>query len=379
MRVIILILLVFSINQFPEKESKSSLIQDFSAIEKFINDEYEKGNFSGSIVIGDREGILFQKHAGLANRVWNMPVESTTRFDIASINKSFIAALILKAVEEDKLSLDSKLVDLLEDVSYSGAFHPSITIHHMLSHTSGIPDYDGVSDSLKEEGFLGLKRQHFDPKSYIDFISQLPTVFDPGESFYYSNFSYHLLAIILERIYDMPFENLLKEKITIPYGMNETFSTTNNEQVFPRVAEAYNYNEGSKEWYRNSFIDLTLGRRIFSSAVDLFRWGQITANKELLDLDLYKIMTTNHLGSITDQMSYGYGWVVYQPGDHFRMGDLGIDMPYLIHGGSTEGYRSMLIIIDGGKHILAMTTNSGNRANEMELSKRIIQLLTEKK
>ncbi|NVK48217.1 MAG: serine hydrolase, partial [Cyclobacteriaceae bacterium] len=110
MRVIILILLVFSINQFPEKESKSSLIQDFSAIEKFINDEHEKGNFSGSIVIGDREGVLFQKHAGLANRVWNIPVESTTRFDIASINKSFIAALILKAVEEYKLSLDSKLV-----------------------------------------------------------------------------------------------------------------------------------------------------------------------------------------------------------------------------------------------------------------------------
>lgn len=360
-------------------DSLNLSIQDYSEIEKLIDDEYKKGNFSGSLVIGNTEGVLFQKHAGIANRVWNVPVESTTRFDIASINKSFIAALILKAVEEKKLGLDTKLVDFLEDVSYSGTFHSSITIHHMLSHTSGIPDYDGVSDSLKEEGFLRLKRQHFDPVSYIDFISQLPPVFNPGEGFYYSNFSYHLLAIILERIYDMPFDNLLKEKITIPYGMAQTFSTTNNEQVFPRLAEAYNYDEGKMEWYRNGFIDLTLGRRIFSTAGDLFRWGQITANNELLDVGLYKLMTTNHLKSITDEISYGYGWVVFQPGDHFRMGDLGIDMPYLIHGGNTEGYRSMLIILDGGKHILAMTTNSGSRSNEMELSKRIIQLLIEKK
>ncbi|TFV97816.1 class A beta-lactamase-related serine hydrolase [Algoriphagus kandeliae] len=379
MNTIILFVWVLSSFISFEKDSLALRTDSYSEIEKLINEEYEKGNFSGSIVIGNKDGMLFQKHAGIANRVWNIPVASDTRFDIASVNKSFIAALILKAVEEKRLELDSKLVDLLDDVSYSGRFNSSITIHQMLSHTSGIPDYDGVPEPLKKNEFSRFKRLHFDPDSYTDFISQLPPRFNPGEGFYYSNFGYHLLAIILEKIYEKPFEEILKEKISIPYGLDQTFSTTNNEEVFPRLAEAYNYKNGAKEWYRNSFIDLTLGRRIFSTAGDLFKWGQVISKLELLEPLLQKKMTTNHLESITDEMSYGYGWVVYQPGDHFQMGDLGIDLPYLIHGGSTEGYRSMLIIIDEGKLIFSMTTNSGNRANEMELSKRIVQLLIAKK
>ena len=90
------------------------------------------------------------------------------------------------------------------------------------------------------------------------------------------------------------------------------------------------------------------------------------------------ISLCDHLSNIGVNFSYGYGWVVYGEKEKFSMGDLGIDQPYIIHGGSTEGYKAMLVIINGGEHILSLLSNVGDRTNEMELSKAIVQVLNKK-
>ncbi len=344
----------------------------FYAIDSLLKAENEAGRFSGSVVIGTADTLLYARNTGLASRVWNAPVNDTTRFDIASVNKSFIALLTLQAVEEGRLNIHDRLADLLKHMDYSGYFDDEITLHHLLTHTSGLPDYRGVSDTLASNGFLRFKRLQFSNGAYVDFISQLKPVGKPGEKFYYSNFAYHLLCILLEEVYQAPFSSILNAKITKPLGLRHTFSTTSNREVFQNVAEGYNYLPGTNKWIRNDFIDLTLGRRIFSSARDLFKWGQAMSNTSLLSTASMDLMHTNHLRLLSDSVSYGYGWVVFGPEEHFHMGDLGIKAPYIIHGGETGGYKAMLVNVDSGRLIVSLLANTGSRTEEMTLTHKII-------
>ncbi len=344
-------------------------------LDSLITSEHSANQFGGTIVIGTNDTILFSKAIGIANRTWQIPMRLDHRFDICSINKSFISALILIAVEEGKLSLDDLLVDHLANYEYAGEFDPAITIHQMMSHISGLPDYDSVEpELLQNEGRL-FKRKQFSNAAYVDFISQLPVKGAPEQQFYYSNFSYHLLAIILEDVYQMSFPELLENKIADPLGLHETFSSVSNTEVFERLTEAYNYKSASDSWERNQFIDLSLGRRIFSSAHDLYLWGKAMSGTSILSNESLALMTTNHVKTINPDISYGYGWAVFDGKKQYRMGDLGIDRRYIIHGGSTEGYKSMLINIESGQYIIAFLANTGDQTNELRLAQKIVNIL----
>ena len=281
------------------------------------------------------------------------------------------------AEEEDKFKLNNRLVDLLKNYSYSGSFNENISLHHLLTHTSGIPDYDAVAPQLSEDNFRAFKRLHFDNKEYIDFISQLRAVGKPGKQFHYSNFAYHLVCIILEDAYEMPFDELLEKKILEPLNMQSTYSTSNNAKIQKQLAKGYLYTKN--KWQENPFIDLTLGRRVFSTANDLYKWAAAFNDSSFFTLESLDKIKKNHIKKITDKFSYGYGWVVFDEGELFDMGDLNIDDPYIIHGGSTDGYKSMLININNGEWIISMLANSGNRTDQFQLIEKIIQMLNENK
>ncbi|WP_200975044.1 serine hydrolase [Echinicola sp. 20G] len=348
-----------------------------SRLDSLIVAENKMDQFHGSILVGSQDEIIYHSAIGLADRNWNIPVSLDTHFDVASLNKSFIAALVLLAVEESKLKLEDSLKDLLSNYQYQGNFDSNITIHHMLCHISGLPDYDSVNDSLSKHHFKAFKRLHFSNKGYVDFISQLPKIDFPNQQFYYSNFAYHLLCIILEDTYHTSFPELLKTKICQPLGLENTYSTTSNETIFPELAEAYNWNPDSKSWIKNNFIDLSLGRRIFSTSEDLYKWAKAMNNNQLLSPASLQQMQTNHLAHLTDQIAYGYGWAIFDRKGHYKMGNLDLPQPYIIHGGATEGYKSMLINIDHGTYIVAFLSNVGDQTNEMTLAKKIAHILTQ--
>ena len=339
-------------------------------VDSLIRYEHALGRFDGSMVIGDRDGIQYQIAIGIAERTWDVPISQDTRFDIASLNKSFQAALILLAAEEGKLNLNDPLSEFFPNLG----FDPNITIHHLLTHTSGIPDYGGVPQELRKGGFRGLKRLHFENDSYAKFISELETIATPGTTFHYSNFGYHLLCLILEKVYQKPFPMILKERICEPYELTNTYSETQNQRIHEKLAEGYQYNDQDSCFERNEFINLTLGRRIFSTASDLFKWSQIVSQNGLLSSSSYALMTTNHLKGINPDQSYGYGFVVFDGGE-YKMGNLGIRSDYIIHGGETGGYKSLLVNIQNGDLILAILSNIGDRTNEMVLSKKILKLI----
>ena len=348
--------------------------KSLSAIAHLMDSLENADAFSGSLVISKSDSVVFEAYYGLANRTFNVPVTRDTRFDMASVNKSFVAALVLLACEEGKLALDDKLNERLP-FPVDPSLHPEITLHQLLTHTSGLPDYDGVAPELRAHGFARFKRLHFTNQEYAEFIAGLAPVANPGERFYYSNFGYHLLCIVLEEQYQKDFNALLQEKICGPLNMENTFNSIDNEAVFENVATGYQFDENAGEWRKNNFIDLTLGRRIFTTAKDLQQWGAAMLDNRLLSDSSRLMMQTNHLGGLEEKLSYGYGWVVYGPNQTFAMGDLGINTPYIIHGGATEGFKAMLIIEQEEGWIVSLLSNSGNRTNEMELGKKLIHHL----
>ncbi|PWJ39945.1 serine hydrolase domain-containing protein [Sediminitomix flava] len=346
-------------------------------LNQLIQQEFEEGKFEGTITIGNYDEIIFQRAIGVADRSWEIPMSMNVRFDIASVNKSFIAGLTLKAVEEGLLSLGDKLVNILKELEivYTGSFSDSITIHQMLSHTSGLPDYNAVPEELSENFFINFKRKRFSNTEYVDFISKLPVVGKPKEKFYYSNFAYHLLPILLEELYNKSFSELLIEKITEPLQLASTRAYTQNEEIQDSLATAYNYQEKSGRWYENDFIDLSLGRRIFSTSTDLYKWGLAMDDTTFLSHSSLKLMKTNHLKEVSNSLSYGYGWVVFDGKGNYEMGKLPIAKKYIIHGGNTGGYKAMLVNINSGEWVISFLSNIGSRTNELQLAEKIVQLL----
>ena len=345
-------------------------------IDSLFKSHFERDLFHGGVVISHYGETIYENYLGLADRSWGIPFDKEVKIDIASVNKSMIAALALKAVEEGRLKLDDQLAELLSGFSYQGHFDPHITLHHLLSHSGGLADYDGVAEALRQDNYLKFKRSRFTDAAYVDFISQLAPVGDPGKQFHYSNFAYHLVAIIIADTYSKSFAEVLKEKLTVPLGLNNTVSEGLNERVIPKLAQGYTYQASTGQWLENPFIDLSLSRRIFSTAADLNRWAQVIDNPGWLSEKSLQLMKQNHLAEISEEFTYGYGWVIFDEENKSAMGDLGISKPYIIHGGSTDGYKSMLININNGEYVISFLSNVGNQTNEMQLAQKIVKILT---
>lgn len=344
-----------------------------AALDSLFLSESVAERFSGTVAIGNQEQLIYNKAWGIADRRFNVPMETGFLFDIASVNKSMVGALVMMAVNEQKLALSDRLTDLLSGFSYSGSFDDSITVHQMLTHTSGLADYSGIDPELSADNFRAFKRLHFTNSDYIDFISRLKPAGKPGDRFHYSNFAYHLLCIIIEDIYGTDFGEVLQSKIAGPLAMAQTYSTTDNDKLKEKTVTGYQFE--NSQWIENGFIDLTLGRRVFSTAENLYTWGRAMSDTTFLPAASLNQITTNHLENISQEMSYGYGWVVYEYGDSFEMGSLPTQLPYIIHGGSTEGFKSIVVNINSGEWIISILANSGDQANEMKLVQGVTEIL----
>lgn len=343
-------------------------------VEYFHHLHTTKG-WAGQCVILQEGKEILNSQWGIANRNWNIPIEATTQFDIASINKSFIAAITLRAVEQNRLKLEDSVDSLLALHGVNLSFHPQLTLHHLLTHTGGMADYSEVADDLKADNYLLLKRQHFTPLEYLAFIHQIPSVAEPGERFYYSNFGYHLLTLLLELTYQESFQHILQQEVTLPLGLNHTLSTTNNNHIIPQLALPYAWNEQEKQWFQTPYIDWSMSRRIFSTASDLALWAQAFNTPGYLSKESLQAITTNSLQSLSTTVSYGYGWVVVDDENTSEMGKLDTPWHYIIHGGNTDGYQSLLVNLDQGKYVISLLSNTGSTQNEIEIANGILQIL----
>lgn len=273
------------------------------------------------LVIQDGE-LVVRRGYGLSELETGIEAGPTTNYRLASVSKQFTAAAILLLAEDGKLTLDDRLRRWLPSLPVAA---DAITLRQLLTHTSGLVDYedvmaDGSAEQLRDADVLRLLE------------SQDRIYFKPGSQYRYSNSAYALLALIVERASAQPFQDFLRGRIFRPLGMHDTLAYVRGGPEVPH--RAFGYSEIEGQWIRTdqSRTSAVLGDGgIYSSIEDLARWDAALYDDRLLSDASRAAAFSTHVQVIGEpyQAGYGYGWRI--TGDS------------LWHSGETIGFRNVIL------------------------------------
>lgn len=330
-------------------------------IDELLNKFYEDGQFNGVALVAEKGQVILNKGYGLANMEWNIPNQADTKFRIGSITKQFAAMLTMQLVQEGKINLQGKLSDYLP--AYRKDTGEKITIHHLLTHTSGIPPYTGLpgvwSDSL---------RKHYETEYLVKHFHSGDLEFEPGTKFKYNNSGYYLLAVIIEKVSGKSFEENLQERILKPLHMNNS-GVDRNERIQGKKAAGYLKNiEGlTNDPYFHMSNALGAGD-MYSTVEDLYLWDRALYKDQLLSEKNKKIMFTPFLSN------YAYGWGVYK----VPLGDSTTDsLDVISHSGGINGFNTIIFRLIKDQHLIVLFNNTGS-TNLSGMSRMITNILYDK-
>ena len=267
---------------------------DFSVkADQYIRPYVETNNFNGSVLVAVNGKIIFEKAYGYANIEFNVPNDQNTSYHLASVSKTFTAAAILILEQRKLLSTNDFISKYLPDFPSGN----TITIHHLLSHTSGIPN---VNDLIEYQTASLL---HQTPESLIALFKDKPLVFQPGARYQYSNSNYNVLAFIIEKVSGKTYGDFLSENIFKPLHMDNTFHHNDAGRIIKNCSEGY-ASDGNFGLQKAAYFDWsskTGNGSIVSTTHDLLAWDRALYAEEILTAESKKKMFTQYAGS-------GYGW-----------------------------------------------------------------------
>ena len=267
---------------------------------------------SGVIHISHNNKPLFSHAYGYANRSESIPNRLNTRFGIASGGKLFTATAIGQLVAQGKMSFDDMLVDFLEgDLPQ---IDPKVSIRHLLSHTSGVPDYFDESLLDDYEAYWLDKPMYriLTAKDFFPFIADLPMQFTPGEKFAYNNMGFVLLGHVIEKVSGQRFQDYIEEKIFGPAWMRSSgyfFSHRLPEHTALGYIE-----EKDGNWHTNQFALPFVGHGdggVYTTAADYGRFWKAFFELRYFKEEILQEMLTPHVPVSQDGISqYGLGiWI----------------------------------------------------------------------
>ena len=334
------ILLIFPVlTQNAYADGKDKLIHEF--VKKY----YDMQLFNGSVLVAENDKVIYKNGFGYANMEWKIPNKPDTIFRIGSVTKQFTAILILKLVEEGKISLDGKITDYLPD--YPKNQGDKVTIHHLLTHTSGIPSYTGLPNFFKD-----ISRNPYKPEELLSVFSEMEFEFEPGSEFRYNNSGYFILGAIIEKVAGKRYDKVLHERILDPLDLENT-GYEHYEKITEKRASGYQKVLGGYQVapYLDTSLPYSAGM-MYSSVEDLFKWNQILYTEKLFKDQKYKkLMFTPNL------QNYGYGWIIRQQ----KIGKTDKFINVIEHGGGIHGFSTGFRRLVDDKHaIIIMDNTSGN-------------------
>lgn len=251
-------------------------------IDSIVRAAFNAGNFHGALLVAERDEVIYRGAFGMADRSTGAPNQPETLTPIYSITKPFTAIIVLQLVQEGRMDLDATLGHYLPDFRSSAVGR--VTVHHLLSHTSGLPDY-----MLAIPGYMTYEPPNLTRDSVLALVRKLPLEFEPGRGFAYSNTGYVLLACIIEGVTGQSYDKLLDERIFQPLGMansrwmeTEAGSTMAHQYMprFEREAPPVRIFPGEAG--------------IVSTLDDMHRFGQAIGSPELLSSEMWALAFTPH-------------------------------------------------------------------------------------
>jgi len=217
----------------------------FESITDLANRLTAEENFSGILHLSRGDEVLYESCHGLADRAAGTPVRSSTRFGTASLSKMFTAVAVLESAARGEVGLQDPVVEVLPDHKRPSTLRPEVTVHHLLSHTSGIADYFEEDEDLPgyQEDYAALWEQVPSAAvrqdlSLLPLFADLPPVCPPGEAYHYSNAGYVLLGILLAHVSGLPFGEAVTTRVFAPAGMTASGYPAMDE-VHPDLAVGY--------------------------------------------------------------------------------------------------------------------------------------------
>jgi len=279
-------------------------------IDTFLTHCYENNQFNGALLVSKEGKIIYHKVFGISSIDPLKTLQFDSQFRLASLSKPFTAMAIMMLKEQGKLQYTDDISIYLPELPYKG-----ITVYHLLTHTSGIIEYEDLFKPYwdpEHENFL--EKKYADNDDVIDMLLKYKPelVFQPGEKWAYSNTGYVLLASIVSRVAEEPFEVFLKNNIFKPLGMSHTlvYSAIRDESMDQRVY-GYRFALNGSDFLPNDFhymSGIAGDGAIYSTTGDLYKWDRALYTNKLVSEKTLEDAFTPVMLNDSSTYNYGYGW-----------------------------------------------------------------------
>ncbi len=294
-----------------------------SEMEKLFYSKTMKG-FSGAVLLSHKKNIIYENYQSWQTKRIKTKITPNSRFQLASVSKQFTAVSVLKLVEKGLVKLEDTVQKFIPEFPYK-----NITIHQLLCHRSGLPNYIYLLDKTTK-----TKQIPVTADSLLDYlVKNQPAIYSkPGKRFKYSNTGYVILSLIVERITGEPFYNYLRNNLFEPAGMFQTeLYVPNLNDNFPNMLTGYSKNGiDSKEDYLNGCYG---DKGVWSTARDLLLWDQSLYDTVIIKNETLALALTPHGMPTSSKHNYGYGWRIAYSNQN----------PVYYHTGWWQGFKTLLM------------------------------------
>ncbi|MGB2697787.1 MAG: serine hydrolase [Candidatus Zixiibacteriota bacterium] len=307
---VLIFLLFVSFTSTQAKELKQKM-------DGYLNACHEIWKFHGTALVAKDGEVIFKKGYGMANIELGVPNTPEMKFQIGSITKQFTATAILQLQEKGLLSLDDPITKHLP--TYPEETGDKVTIHHLLSHTSGIPSYTDMPDIMTQKALPVTVDE------LLTIFKDKPLEFEPGEKYKYSNSGYVVLGAIIEVVSEKTYEDYVEENILKTLNMTNS-GYDHRDKIMENRAAGYTLDE--KGELRNAdFVHMSApyaAGALYSNVMDMLIWDQALYTEKILKKSSLDKMFTPVL------KNYGYGWLIEER----------YNRPLVWHNGGIDGFHT---------------------------------------
>ncbi|QCK16694.1 serine hydrolase domain-containing protein [Mangrovivirga cuniculi] len=326
----------FSIAQTTSKEVL------YQKVDSLINQYFNPDKLGMAVAIIEEGNVIYSHQIGMANLEYNIPITDSTAFHIASVSKQFTSYLAVSMAMRGELSMEDDVREHLPELAH---LPYKISLNQLANHTHGLPN---VFELAHLRGFDIQDRLSHD--EVIDMLLNIKQInFQPGTQYEYNNTGFALLAEVIERVSDSPFQEVLKEEIFTPLEMNNSLAVSSSEIIIRN--KAYSYKTSNSGFKNHEFNNMTNGSSGISTTInDLSKWAIYYqyADKRAEKI-FHKMQKPTRLSDGTI-IEYGLGL-------EFKK-HKGLDIVF--HGGGDAGYRSYLLHIPKHDFSIAILANSND-------------------
>ncbi len=338
----ILLLAILFCQCTPEETTS---INPVAEIDSLLSTCYNNGTFNGTVLLAKGDSVLYRKAFGYADFRSKEELTPESSFYLASVSKQFTTMSIMLLEDRGIISYDDKLSQFFPNFP---PYADLVTIRHLMTHTSGIPD----------QYRLGAYKPGLTNEDVLELLLQQELEFEPGSQYMYSNGAYVLLSMIVEVVAAQPYAQFMNDNIFQPLQMENTLVyDTTAPQVINR---AIGFNSGELDDY---VIFTTGAGGMFSNIDDLHKWYNALNKDQLLDFESMSEAYAPQILNSGDTSYYGFGWM------------LSADPNVVRHTGSMNGYRTFVQRLLDKDLVIVYLTNNGDALNE-ELNNLIHDVLT---